>query len=103
MSQSVIKKPQVVWESATLYHQSYGDMIAYYNLVLKIATITWSGGSVQPPDTRISIPLPAYLTPKRNFSVPMRNGDNLEVRIDGAITVFAGRTWSGATITYPLA
>ena len=83
--------------------ESYGTLVGYYNETLKIGFIMWNGNSTAPTAGEKFFSLPAVYTPVQNAGTPIRNGDVLEVRLDGhAKVTLSTATWSQGTIMYPL-
>ena len=102
MTSSVIKKKSI-WERVTIGTNTYGVCIGYKNTNLQMACVRWFGNSNIPPSEgyNISFNLPSGFLPIDNNVVPVRHGDNMEVRIDGEVHISITSYWSGATMMYP--
>lgn len=104
MAVSTIPKEQGIWQSGVIASETYGTLYGHYNTALKIAFLSWNGNSTAPTAGQKSFTMPSVYTPRQNSSVPVRMGDNMEVRTDGSVRItLTTSTWSGAAIMYPLA
>ena len=105
MASGTLQIPKSGWSDREDFDtKEYGVLIGYINPILGIAIIKWVGNSVSSPSGEISITIPNKYCPKNNFSTVMRNGDQLEVRVDGSVklTFTSSATWTGCSIMYPL-
>ena len=103
MAVSAIPKMGGDWNSVTIANETYGALVGYYNSILKLGFVRWSGNATAPTAGTHEWTLPSAMVPQIESTTVLRNGDYISVRPDGtARVVTTTSTWSTASLMYLL-